>query len=147
MKKLKFLFFIPVLTSCSLLFPQKALHELPLGEWKFEQAYFVEKRKKITLDNLEKTTITFKENRTFELTNIYNETIDQGKWRITNFDFRVDFADSTGQKSSSDSKKVFAIFSNQDLDILGEASFSKKLIKIEDRDGKFQKTYILKKKE
>lgn len=40
-----------------------------------------------------------------------------------------------------------AIFSNHDLDILGEVSFSKKGLKIEDQDGKYLKIYILKKKE
>lgn len=147
MKNLKFLLLCPVLTSCSLLFPQKALHDLPLGEWKFEQAYFVEKRNKIEIDYLQNTIIHFKNNRTFELKNPSQEILDYGKWRITNFGFSVDYADSTGMKSSSDSKKIIAIFSDQNLDILGEVSFSKKGIKIDDQDGKYHKYYILKKKE
>ena len=147
MKNLKFLLFFPILTSCSLLFPPKPLHELPIGEWKFEQAYFVEKRKKIKIDYPENSIIIFKSNRTFDLENLNNEIIDQGKWRITNFGFSVDYKDSTGLKSTSDSKKVMAIFSNHDLDILGEVRFSKKGFKIEDQDGKYQKIYILKKKE
>lgn len=147
MKNLKFLILFPILTSCSLLFRQKPLNELPIGEWKFEQAYFVEKRNKINIDYLENSIINFKSNQTFDLKNRNNEIIDQGKWRITNFGFSVDYKDSTGLKSTSDSKKVMAIFSNQDLDILGEVSFSKKGLKIEDQDGKYQKIYILKKKE
>ncbi|HLO44454.1 MAG TPA: hypothetical protein VK175_08985 [Leadbetterella sp.] len=147
MKNLKFVLLCPVLTSCSLLFPQKTLHELPLGEWKFEQAYFVEKRNRIEIDYLQNTIIHFKNNRTFELKNPSQEILDHGKWRITNFGFSVDYADSTGMKSSSDSKKIIAIFSDQNLDILGEVSFSKKGIKIDDQDGKYHKYYILKKKE
>ncbi|MCP9762511.1 hypothetical protein [Lacihabitans soyangensis] len=147
MKKLKFLLFLPVLTSCSLLFPQKPLEQWPVGAWKFEQAYFMDNRQKIPIDHLEDKTIDFKNNRTFELKNTQNEIVDIGKWRISDFGFNVDYVDSTGMKSSSDSKKIMAIFSNQNLDILGEVSFSKKGLKIEDRDGKYHKYFILKKKE
>ena len=147
MKKFKILILLPFLTSCSLLFPQKPIEQWPVGEWKFEQAFFVDKRKKIPIDYLEDKTIDFKNNRTFELKNSQNEVIDAGKWRISDFGFNVDYVDSTGHKSSSDSKKIIAIFSEKDLSILGEASFSKKQIKIEDIDEKYHKLYYLKKKE
>ena len=130
-----------------MLFPQKPLAEMPLGEWTFEQAYSIEKRKKIKIKNLENSTIAFKENYAFEISDVKDEIKHQGKWRIKNFDFSVDIKDSTGQKSSSDSKKIIAIFSDQDLYILGEASFSKKTLKIDDVDGKNHKVYILKKNE
>jgi hypothetical protein len=147
MKKLKFLLFLPYLTSCSLLFPQKALKQWPLGEWKFEQSFFVDKRKKIQIDYLKEKTIDFKDNGTFELKNSQNEVVDVGKWRISDFGFDVAYVDSTGHKSSSDSKKIIAIFSEKDLSILGEASFSKKEIRIEDVDDKFHKFYYLKNKD
>jgi hypothetical protein len=117
-----------------------------LGNGNLSRLFFVDKRKKIQIDYLKDKRIDFKNNRTFELKNLQNEVVDVGKWRISDFGFKVAYVDSTGHKSSSDSKKIIAIFSEKDLSILGEASFSKKEIKIDEMDDKFHKFYYLKKK-
>ncbi len=117
-----------------------------MGNGNLSRLFFVDKRKKIQIDYLKDKRIDFKNNRTFELKNLQNEVVDVGKWRISDFGFKVAYVDSTGHKSSSDSKKIIAIFSEKDLSILGEASFSKKEIKIDEMDDKFHKFYYLKKK-